>query len=1045
MAEDEPLFIVDNAPGGRSGLEYLREWCELASTFDVATGFFDIGALLALDGDWQKLEGMRVLMGDEVSRSTRKALLEAVRKRAEKSLDDSIEEAKREDPFLEGADAVVEALATSRIACRVYNRDKFHAKAYITHGRFEVVGSQALVGSSNFTKAGLTQNVELNLKIESSAEVAQLQRWYEAHWNAAVDVTADLLRTVQRHTAEFTPFDVYAKALQALVSTREARGAGWDHERSRMRPKLDRYQQEADAALTGIAGQHGGALLCDGVGLGKTYVGLMLIERLVLRDGKRVVLLAPKAVREGVWEKELRAHLAHIGGFGGTGDFSNLTVFNHTDLTRSGDFPERFTRVAELADAIVIDEAHHFRNRGRRSDEDDPSTWSRYHRLAALINGGGRTKQVFLLTATPINNSLNDFRHLVELFTDGDDAHFSRTLGVSSVNARLNALTREVRGQVGGNGAVPDAPDLMHEVLAGDPLFQGLVVQRSRAYARQSQLLEKGEATVFPERKRPQVAGYSLRDGHGRLLELIDDSFQREKPLFSLAIYYPLAFYKGDDAAIDPREENRQKQVVGLIRTNFLKRFESSLFAFERSCDRLMLRLRAFLEKNATAPTERRLYDRWVLQHEDLLGFVAHRQLDLLGDADEEEEDEASDDGVPPELLDAFETLDPAEYDVPTICSECLLDLDQLARLLEETRSFSAGEDDKLRCLIEILRVNREAGRKTLVFTEFADTARYLRRHVVEAGFQRVSQLDGSSGIDRADVIERFSPYYNGSSSAELAKEARTEIDVLITTDVLAEGLNLQDATRLVNYDIHWNPVRLMQRIGRVDRRLNPEVEDQLVKDHPELAADRGHVEIHNFLPPDELDVLLKLYERVSFKTLLISKTLGIEGQRFLSPDDDYEALREFNAAYEGTTSTVELLHLEYQRLLAEHPGLEERLAQLPGAVFSGRSSTMTGTFLCYQLPALDAQTGDFTLEAGTTRWYLLEAGGEVIEDSAAIAEAVRAEPATQRSVHAQRADLLAAKRTVERHVKNTYLRSLDAPLDAPAPALVAWMELSAG
>jgi hypothetical protein len=541
MAEDEPLFIVDNAPGGRSGLEYLREWCELASTFDVATGFFDIGALLALDGDWQKLEGMRVLMGDEVSRSTRKALLEAVRKRAEARLDDSIEEAKREDPFLEGADAVVEALATSRIACRVYNRDKFHAKAYITHGRFEVVGSQALVGSSNFTKAGLTQNVELNLKIESSAEVAQLQRWYEAHWNAAVDVTADLLRTVQRHTAEFTPFDVYAKALQALVSTREARGAGWDHERSRMRPKLDRYQQEADAALTGIAGQHGGALLCDGVGLGKTYVGLMLIERLVLRDGKRVVLLAPKAVREGVWEKELRAHLAHIGGFGGTGDFSNLTVFNHTDLTRSGDFPERFTRVAELADAIVIDEAHHFRNRGRRSDEDDPSTWSRYHRLAALINGGGRTKQVFLLTATPINNSLNDFRHLVELFTDGDDAHFSRTLGVSSVNARLNALTREVRGQVGGNGAVPDAPDVMHEVLAGDPLFQGLVVQRSRAYARQSQLLEKGEATVFPERKPPQVAGYSLRDGHGRLLELIDDSFQREKPLFSLAIYYPLA------------------------------------------------------------------------------------------------------------------------------------------------------------------------------------------------------------------------------------------------------------------------------------------------------------------------------------------------------------------------------------------------------------------------------------------------------------------------------------------------------------------------
>ena len=119
------------------------------------------------------------------------------------------------------------------------------------------------------------------------------------------------------------------------------------------------------------------------------------------------------------------------------------------------------------------------------------------------------------------------------------------------------------------------------------------------------------------------------------------------------------------------------------------------------------------------------------------------------------------------------------------------------------------------------------------------------------------------------------------------------ETRVLISTDVLSEGLNLQDATRLINYDLHWNPVRLMQRIGRVDRRLNPDVEKRLLADHPEQAPLRGYVAYWNFLPPDELNVLLTLYARVTHKTLRISKTFGIEGKKLLRPEDDYEASKE--------------------------------------------------------------------------------------------------------------------------------------------------------
>ena len=144
------LFIVDNSVSGWTGLRYLKEWTGIAKAFDIATGYFEIGALLALDGKWRGLDRIRILMGAETSHRTRKALLEAVRRQALDRLDGSLEEDKKPNPFLHGVPAVLEALRAGQIECRVYDRDKFHAKTYITHARLEVVGAQALVGSSNF-------------------------------------------------------------------------------------------------------------------------------------------------------------------------------------------------------------------------------------------------------------------------------------------------------------------------------------------------------------------------------------------------------------------------------------------------------------------------------------------------------------------------------------------------------------------------------------------------------------------------------------------------------------------------------------------------------------------------------------------------------------------------------------------------------------------------------------------------------------------------------------------------------------------------------
>jgi superfamily II DNA or RNA helicase len=1036
------LFIVDNSVSGWTGLKYLEEWTQIARAFDIATGCFEIGGLLMLDGKWQGLDKIRILMGSDTTHRTHKALLDAVRRKALEVLDTSLMTAKDGDPFLRGVPAILQALASGQIECRVYDKAKFHAKAYITHAKreLEVVGSQALVGSSNFTAPGLTRNIELNVQVQSAREVAQLQEWFETHWADGKEITPDVISTIERHTRLYSPFDVYGKALQEYFKGHELTATEWDETKSRMFPRIDRYQQEAYWALMKIARQHTGAFLCDGVGLGKTFVGLMLIERLILHEGKRVVLLAPKPAKEAVWEPHLRELLPHIGGVGGAADFSNLAVFSHTDLGRKGDFPERFRRVSELADVVIVDEAHHFRNPGRKGN----GARSRYHHLYELLESTRRPKQLFMLTATPINNRLSDFRHMAELFTRRDDAYFARTLGVNNLRGHFAQMEKTLREKVGHD--VNDVSEHMaetQEVLAGDSIFRHLVVQRSRSYARESQLRETGQSAVFPERRPPQVAEYSLRKTHGRLLDMFENAFTRQNPLFTLAMYYPLGWYKGADTTIDPFEQNRQRQIVGLIRTNFLKRFESSVAAFELSCDRLLQKLIAFLEVNSTTDIELRKLARWKNDNADILGYARARQMDMWG---EELEDFDDEDIVPPEMLEGLEPLDRDDYEVAAMLSESYRDLDQIIHFLTEARQFQPKDDDKLQKLIRLLESKDLASNKVLIFTEFADTARYLRRELETAQISGVAQVDSGTKGNRADVIRRFAPYYNGSSSAQLTADGLDEIRVLISTDVLSEGLNLQDAARLINYDIHWNPVRLMQRIGRVDRRMNPDTERRIVADHPELAAKRGKVSFWNFLPPDELNRILSLFTKVTQKTLLISRTFGIEGKQLLAPSDDFEALKEFSHAYEGTRTAVETMHLEYQELLKADPELEGRLRRLPGGVRSGRTQAhggFRGVFFCYALPALDKVSGEFTEDAGTTRWYVFDASrGHIVEDAGEIVGSIRSDLGTPRKCDATEESLLEVRAKIEKHIKNSYLKRIDAPVGVK-PLLKCWMELN--
>ncbi|MBI5683476.1 MAG: DEAD/DEAH box helicase family protein [Verrucomicrobia bacterium] len=1043
------LFIVDNSDADWKVRSYLSEWCELAKAIDIATGYFEIGSLLCLQEKWQVVDRIRILMGDEVTYRTKRAFEQGLRRLNER-LDLSLETEKTQNDFLQGVPAVVEAIRSGKIQCRVYRRDKFHAKAYLTHGRAAVVGSFGLVGSSNFTFPGLNDNVELNVQLRGT-EVGILQEWYERHWNEAEDVTPDILRTLERHTQPRMPFEVWLKALDEFFRGQALTPDLWDREQSRMFKVLDKYQQDAYKNLIAIANIYNGAFLCDGVGLGKTFVGLMLLERMVAREGKRVVLFAPKAAREDVWERDIRKFLPNLNS-----GFVNFVLFNHTDLQRKGRFQHDLGLTLKDADVVIIDEAHHFRNPGIKGE--GVKEKSRYRRLQEYIHSSGRPKQLFFLTATPVNNSVHDFRHVIELFTNANDQYFASRLGIHNLRAHFVQLERRILGKLPpttqldlefGREAIE-----AEKTLRTDLVFDTLVVQRSRAYVKESQRQQGSTEALFPERSAPQTIPYNLKSTYGELLKSVERAFNKVKPLFVLSIYYPLAYWKGDkeSPAYKKWDEGRQKQVVTLIRTLFLKRFESSAKAFEGSCWRLLERLLAWVTVHAESEHDRRRLDRWKLKNGELIGYVHAHQHELWPEDGEEDQVEEF---LHEDILNSIERLNPDEFDIAGIMDDTFDDLNQLVEFLGLLADVKPERDDKLKALKKLLKSDSVLKKhKLILFSEFADTARYLEQELRKAGIAGLHRIDGSSSQkQRSDVIRRFSPYYNDSNSAELAKEGVEEIRLLVSTDILAEGLNLQDATRLINYDLHWNPVRLMQRIGRVDRRMNPEIEAQILKDHPELKGLRGRIEFWNFLPPDELDELLRLFQRVTNKTLVISRTLGIEGRKLLTPNDQFDPVKEINEQCDGTLSDTEHLRLEYNDLIKNHPELAAELPRLPLKLFTGKASPQAGTravFFCYRVPRPDAELVDadsgqprWSDAAGFTVWacYDLE-GNRVLTEPGGIANLIRSQPDTARRCSFDRAALSELRKKVEKQIVTEFLRPLQAPVGV-TPVLKCWMELN--
>ena len=462
--EGETPPLIDNFPPNTL-LATLQELLPQTSAWDIATGTFDIGSLLALDGFWQPVQPIRILMGDETTKRTRRELLDAIDRQA----NEGIETAKEEDDFatLTGLEAIRQALTNKRIQAKVYRRAKFHAKAHVLKAQ-DQTSDQALIGSSNFTRPGLSENVELNLLTSDPTQVQYLKDWFDQLWRDAEAVTPELIKFIERHLRAFTPFEIWAKALYEFFAGKESPLTDWEQNGSVMFKELSRYQQDGYRQARWIAERWGGTYICDSPGLGKTYISLMLLEY-YLHCGERILLIVPKSTRESVWERDIKRYLyPHYR----IACEEHLKIHNHTDFGREGTVSqERLEYYRDYYPIIIVDEAHHFR-----------TPWANRSKVLNFLLSNQQRKTTYFVTATPLNNSALDLYHLIN-YIARDRQNYFASLGIHNLRRHFRSLEDALEELVRSNGS-PDLQTAIQDadIMRTDHLLKALVIQRSRRY-----------------------------------------------------------------------------------------------------------------------------------------------------------------------------------------------------------------------------------------------------------------------------------------------------------------------------------------------------------------------------------------------------------------------------------------------------------------------------------------------------------------------------------------------------------------------------------
>ena len=890
-------------------------------SLDVATAYFNLQGFKLLQEGLQDLGSFRLLLGDEPQDGQSAGL----RPRAASRLTRELNAAPFTEDTLRSVEELIAFLRRDMVSVRAYQQGFLHAKSYIFYGDLPVGGDDrfqpvaAIVGSSNFTGPGLTTNKELNLSHKTaltedemalaiphhsngqvdvelrrelmsgvgSQAIAELDHWFRDRWDESRDFKEELVKLLDASKfgqADYTPYQVYMKALFEYfkddLSTAETHPG-------KSAVELSEFQEDAVKKARRILARYDGVLVGDSVGLGKTWIGKKLLEDYAYHLRQKALVICPASLRE-MWTNELRD--ATIAG----------AIVSQEELGQAafdwGSFCD--------ADVILIDESHNFRNR----------TTQRYENIERIISANGRRgqdggrKKLILLTATPVNNNIFDLYNQLVLITGGDRSYFSGA-GIGDLyrfflNARRNVADHETG-------------------VALFNLLEEVVIRRTRAFVRETypEAMIRGERIRWPERRLKTVR-YDLESTYTGIYDRVVDAVEglRLAP-------YQLETYKKAGVKRDEFEQGREEALAGIFRSRYLKRFESSVDAFR-------ITVRRALEFTKT-------FESYLLDGKLLDSTSFHKSMRYLSSEDEDDstpvsragEMDASEEAK--EVIETLEPLDTSQYDLRRLHESLQHDVESLTTLWQLVQDITPDQDAKLDTLKQLLSKNLK-GRKVIVFTYYRDTARYLYRELggdegadfrIQAGEPTIRRMDGgASPSERSRLIQAFAPQSN--NRPELVGSGN-EVDILISTDVLAEGQNLQDCGILVNYDLHWNPTRMVQRAGRIDR----------------IGSKHERLWVHNMFPEAGLERLLRLVESLSRKITDIDRTGFLDASvlgEAVHPRN-FNTLRrimdEDGAVIEEQEQFAELASNEFllQHLLSLlNTGARGMLEELPDGIHSG-------------------------------------------------------------------------------------------------------------
>ncbi len=887
--------IRDNFSNGSVG-DFLVDHIENNSNLSFVTAYFTIYAYEKLKPQLDNVNSLRLLFGEP-------RFIKSVASSTD-AKNYQIEDDKLVIPVENRLQQKVLAKQ-----CANWIREKVEIKSMVRpdflHGKLYHIEKpngveDAVTGSSNFTVNGLglgsRPNIELNLVVNDRRDLSDLKEWFDKLWSNEMedveveDVKDQVLKYIELLHRDNSPEFVYYKTLFHIFEQylNEADASGLSDIKANLYDSeiwktLFTFQQHGVRGAINKILKYNGCIIADSVGLGKTYEALAVIKYFEMLN-YRILVLTPKKLRDN-WT----VYQAHKGNTLNPfpKDRFSYTAMYHTDLSREKGHTEADN--IDLSnfnwgayDLVVIDESHNFRNnkKGKKDEEGNTIRKSRYERLMQDIILGGKKTKVLLLSATPVNNELKDLRNQLMYITAENDNAFAGDdegkLGIESIGELLKQsqlrFTNWAKARIKEERTTRD---LLNDLdSAFFKLLDALTIARSRKHIIKYYKSEMERIGGFPDHE-PVNSIYPEIDTEHKFLSY--DKLNEKISKYKLVHFTPSSFVlpehkslyeekvmkKSGPAAVKMfSQELRESYLIGMMKVNFMKRLESSIYSFRETLQRTIKRI-----ENLETRIDR--FQKYKDENPDL--EIEDIDIDAIEDDD---------------LREALEVGEKLTFKMNHLRLDDWKaamqdDKDQLYELLLRAKDVDAKRDAKLKELKGLIKKKVQdptitktgtENKKVIIFTAFADTAKYLYDNLeqwvkeelrvnialVTGGNENKSTFkpkEFSENTEFNHILTNFSPISKKRSSQKtLPKDEDGEIDILIATDCISEGQNLQDCDYLVNYDIHWNPVRIIQRFGRIDR----------------IGSINNKVYLVNFWPTKDLDNYIKLKSRVEARMALV-------------------------------------------------------------------------------------------------------------------------------------------------------------------------------